>query len=78
MTTKDKNRDILTIAFPKEWMNEVKRIAIQKSSENGVMITHLDLIRYAVIKEFNIDPGKHAKKKPELYGTLKPRKRIKK
>ncbi len=78
MAKKEKTRDILTIAFPEQWISEVKKIAIQKSSEVGIMITHLDLVRYAVVKEFDIDPGKYADKRPEVFGKLKKKKRIKK
>ncbi len=75
----DRNvRRVLTISFPTDWVKELKKKAIELSSEKGETHTYIDLIRLAVLKEYNIDPGRFAKKKPEIYGELKKRKRIKK
>ncbi len=74
----DRNvRRVLTISFPTDWLKELKRKAIEISSEKGETHTHIDLIRLAVLKEYDIDPGRFAVKKPEIYGELKKKKRIK-
>ncbi len=70
-------RTVLSISFPTDWIQEIKRRAIEMSSERGETHTYLDLIRLAVLKEYDIDPGRFAVKKPEIYGELKKKKRIK-
>ncbi len=60
--------EVITLSFPKEWIEDLKLLAIEKSNETKVIHSHLDLIRLSLIEKYNLNNSKFVTKYPKVYG----------